>query len=322
MKKQVWLFTGIVLFFIFGWYFSQNYKVFFSPFQILSHDTIQKNLQGICVDENRKLEKSELLSRAMDSYFKHKWDKGGFDNIGSGGWEEECEYNHSCKVMLLPKMSLDDYVFMPNPEKRELSDRNRKEGASYRFLDNLFFNNKNADVAFPGFHVVTSRKAYFYPKDCCNILQKENLSRFDYPMVNTPDFLEERGLGQYFLKMKFVTENTIFIQKIALTNCGNYLPEKYAQINNQFSTKEMYTSAGNAMAVNDIKRNKNLSTKECTEWETAMLPDGLAEKLYKEKFNEIPNKSYNEYLDVLYLYEKYYDTVWNGEKFLSCMKQA
>lgn len=320
MKKQIWLFTGIVLLFISGWYFSQNYKVFFSPFQILSHDTIKKNLQGICVDENRKLGKSELLSRAMDSYFKHKWNKEVFDNIGSGGWEKECEYNHSCKVMILPKMNLADYIFMPKPEQRKLSDRNRQEGAPFRFLNNLFFNNQNNDGAFPSFHVVTSRKTYFYPKDCCNILQKENLSRFDYPLVNIPDFLEERGLGKYFLRMKFVTGNTIFIQKIVLNNCGNYLPDKYAQTNYQFSAKEMYTEAGNAMAVNDIKLDENLSIEHCTEWETAMLPGGLIERLYEKKINETPIASYNKYLDALYLYEKYYDTVWNGEKFFSCMK--
>ena len=76
--------TSVILFSI---YFFSNYRIFFSPFEILSNKAIEQNLQGICVDEGRKLNKEELLARGMTSYFRYLSQGRYYDEMNSE-WRE------------------------------------------------------------------------------------------------------------------------------------------------------------------------------------------------------------------------------------------
>ena len=69
MKKINRIFLVCIFFIIaFGFYY---FRIFLSPLQILSISEIEKNKQGICLAENRKLSEDELLNRGMQSYFKY-----------------------------------------------------------------------------------------------------------------------------------------------------------------------------------------------------------------------------------------------------------
>ncbi|WP_352340039.1 hypothetical protein, partial [Psychrobacter sp. 16-MNA-CIBAN-0192] len=49
-------------------FFLSKFQVFWSPFQILSYYDIEKNKQGICLAEGRRLYEKELFVRAMQGY--------------------------------------------------------------------------------------------------------------------------------------------------------------------------------------------------------------------------------------------------------------
>lgn len=83
-------------------YFFSNYRIFFSPFEILSNKTIEQNLQGICVDEGRKLSKEELLRRVLVSYFTHESSGQYFDDPSDYAWKDRCPTEKSCQLYMMP----------------------------------------------------------------------------------------------------------------------------------------------------------------------------------------------------------------------------
>ena len=95
--------TSVILFSI---YFFSNYRIFFSPFEILSNKTIEQNLQGICVDEGRKLSKEELLRRALVSYFAHESSGQYFDDPSDYAWKDRCPTEKSCQLYMMPAIEM------------------------------------------------------------------------------------------------------------------------------------------------------------------------------------------------------------------------
>ncbi|WP_193617661.1 hypothetical protein [Neisseria mucosa] len=108
-KITATILTSVILFLI---YFFNNYRIFFSPFEILSNKTIEQNLQGICVDEGRKLSKEELLRRALVSYFTHESSGQYFDDPSDYAWKDRCPTEG--RISFFQKMSATNRTNCPS----------------------------------------------------------------------------------------------------------------------------------------------------------------------------------------------------------------
>lgn len=179
--------------------FVKNYRVFQNPFQIISYENIEKNKQGICVDENRKLSREELLSRAMASYFDY-YRKWSFRNeAGDGRWREYCqdegETDKYCWIKEMPKWKIIDYL-----QKSKCLDR--KSLRKISFVDAM---SGMKTFQYPnsyGFMFYSDNDGYsFYPHDCCSIELLSELKPYHFPLNNTPEYFQERGIGNYFLRL-------------------------------------------------------------------------------------------------------------------------
>ena len=293
--------TSVILFSI---YFFNNYRIFFSPFEILSNKTIEQNLQGICVDEGRKLSKEELLRRALVSYFTHESTGQYFDDPSDYAWKDRCPTEKSCQLYMMPAIEMGDYIF--DKEKRISLLKTRNNGVTFSRADQFFPKNvRYQSHKLPFGFYASNRFSSFYPYDCCGIKEKSELLKSDYPFNGTPDLLEQRGLGNYFLDLKevdFTGERAeTYYRRYIINNCGLYLPEKYSSVTGNY-TKYMTTSYG-FLLTQDFTQSVSTPPTGCWKWIDGKPDDSVMNSL---------SKSFD--------YIFHYQTLWDGNDFYSCPK--
>ena len=105
---------------------------------------------------------------------------------------------------------MEDYIF--DKEKRISLLKARNNGVTFSKADQFFPKNvRYQSHKLPFGFYASNRFNSFYPYDCCGIKEKSGLLKSDYPFNGTPDLLEQRGLGNYFLDLKIVSEKLMFI---------------------------------------------------------------------------------------------------------------
>lgn len=281
-------------------YFFSNYRIFFSPFEILSNKTIEQNLQGICVDEGRKLSKEELLARGMTSYFKYLSQGRYYDDMNSE-WREYCPVDGACWLTSVGKASIAEYIF----DSRKRKFLNQDEGKKILFSNSglLFLSKNNPKINNDSFYsVIENSSVHFFPYKCCNINDRRDLTEDDFPFSGVPNYLEERGLGSYFLNTSSLhigkNNNLTYInKKYILSNCGDYLPEKYSVASPYSGTYEM--KAHNELYIPyknfEIYKKYIFDLNICSKWVNNNTP------LYKVDISNPEEK-----------------VIWDGQYLFSC----
>ena len=195
---------------IFSIFFVTHFQVFWSPFQILSHDDIKKNQQGICLAEDRQLDEKELFVRAMQGY----WDKRTHSVLRDTNYEGEVSY--TC-----PSQSRCEYWEIPEPlllEGYTKAILDRPDAADFRALMTDYFQavpfeqdsianlSQYNDGGFPYSILAVEDSIYsLIPSDCCQLLTDKHYSQAFIkkdPEQNTEQ--QQRGNGHYFIKVKDV----------------------------------------------------------------------------------------------------------------------
>ena len=140
-----------------------------------------------------------------------------------------------------------DYIF--DKEKRISLLKARNNGVTFSRADQFFPKNvRYQSHKLPFGFYASNRFSSFYSYDCCGIKEKSELLKADYPFNGTPDLLEQRGLGNYFLDLKIINSNLtdkmeVYYMRYIINNCGLYLPEKYSSVKGDY-TKYMTTDYG------------------------------------------------------------------------------
>ena len=149
------------------------FRIFLSPLQILSISEIEKNKQGICLAENRKLSEDELLNRGMQSYFKYlQTAKISLDEANEVQIPK-CPEN--CIITQLENYNLLDYLRLNklNYEENHKGKRIIPQGVKInsfpinQFGNYINFRNKQNNL----FSLYASQNRWddFYPNDCCEV---------------------------------------------------------------------------------------------------------------------------------------------------------
>ena len=189
-------------------FFIANYKVYWSPFEILSHSDIEQNQQGVCLAEDRKLDNQELFVRAMQSY----WDKRRHSALKDINYEGEilyrCRKQSLCEYWKIPEpLSLEDYTkaITNRPDaitlESLLTDYFDAELFEEGSRENLSQHNNGL---FPYSILALEHGRYsFLPSDCCQLLtDRRYASAFvkQDPEENIKQ--QQRGNGHYFIRVK------------------------------------------------------------------------------------------------------------------------
>ena len=231
-------------------FFFSNFQVFWSPFQILSHDDIKKNQQGICLAEDRQLDEKELFVRAMQGY----WDKRTHSVLRDINYEGEI-------IMRCQKQSLCEYWKIPEPlllGEYTKAILDRPDAADFRALMTDYFQaapfeqgsianlSQYNDGGFPYSILAVEQGSYsLIPSDCCQLLTDKQYSQAFIkkdPEQNTEQ--QQRGNGHYFIKVKDVLlsdtkaddnmkdpyhlrPSYIYSTIYPISNCGEFYGEYY-----------------------------------------------------------------------------------------------
>ena len=189
-------------------FFLSKFQVFWSPFQILSHDDIEKNQQGICLAEGRRLDEKELFVRAMQGY----WDKRTHSVLRDINYEGEvimrCQKQSLCEYWRIPEpLLLEDYTkaILDRPDatdfKALMTDYFQAAPFEQDSIANLSQYN---DGLFPYSILAVEDSTYsLFPSDCCQLLTGEKYSQAfikQDPEASTEH--QQRGNGHYFIKVK------------------------------------------------------------------------------------------------------------------------
>ena len=226
-----------ILFIIaFGFYY---FRIFLSPLQILSISEIEKNKQGICLAENRKLSEDELLNRGMQSYFKYlQTAKISLDEANEVQIPK-CPEN--CIITQLENYNLLDYLRLNklNYEENHKGKRIIPQGVKInsfpinQFGNYINFRNKQNNLF--SLYVSQNRRDDFYSNDCCKVNTLDFYKKNGLSLENAPKYWRSIGKGNFYLTIKYLsmdaddgTEITLDYETISLDNCGNI--DKY--INN------------------------------------------------------------------------------------------
>ena len=160
-----------ILFIIaFGFYY---FRIFLSPLQILSISEIEKNKQGICLAENRKLSEDELLNRGMQSHFKYlqtaKISLDEADEIQIPKCPENCIITQLENYNLLDYLRLNKLNYKENHKGKRIIPQEVKINSFpiNQFGNYINFRNKQNNL----FSLYASQNRWddFYPNDCCKV---------------------------------------------------------------------------------------------------------------------------------------------------------
>ena len=208
------------------------FRIFLSPLQILSISEIEKNKQGICLAENRKLSEEELLNRGMQSYFKYlQTAKISLDEANEVQIPK-CPKN--CIITQLGNYNLLDYLRLNklNYKENHKGKRIIPQGVKInsfpinQFGNYINFRNKQNNLF--SLYVSQNRWDDFYPNDCCEVNTLNFYKKNGLSLENIPKYWCSIGKGNFYLTIKYLsmdaddgTEITLNYKTISLDNCGN-----------------------------------------------------------------------------------------------------
>lgn len=230
-------------------FFLSRFQVFWSPFQILSHDDIEKNQQGICLAEDRRLDEKELFVRAMQGY----WDKRKHSVARNINYEGDafytCYNQSSCEYWKIPEpLLLEGYTkaILDRPDAIDFKSLMTDYFQAIPFEQDSIANlSQHNDGGFPYSILAAEDSIYsLIPSDCCQLLTDKLYSQAFIkkdPEQNTKQ--QQRGNGHYFIKVKDVSLSTAFFDDMndpyhlrphyihstiyPISNCGEFYGEYY-----------------------------------------------------------------------------------------------
>ena len=183
LKKINRIFLVCIFFIIVSTFY--YFRIFLSPLQILSISEIEKNKQGICLAENRKLSEDELLNRGMQSYFKYlqtaKISLDEANEVQIPKCPENCIITQLENYNLLDYLRLNKLNYKENHKGKRIIPQGVKINSFpiNQFGNYINFRNKQNNLF--SLYVSQNRRDDFYSNDCCK--------------VNTLDFYKKNGLS-------------------------------------------------------------------------------------------------------------------------------
>ena len=219
-----------ILFIIaFGFYY---FRIFFSPLQILSISEIEKNKQGICLAENRKLSEDELLNRGMQSYFKYlqtaKISLDEANEVQIPKCPKNCIITQLGNYNLLDYLRLNKLNYKENHKGKRIIPQGLKIGSFPINQFGNYINFRNKQNNWFSLYASQNRWDDFYPNDCCKVNTLDFYKKNGLSLENAPKYWRSIGKGNFYLTIKYLsmdaddgTEITLNYKTISLDNCGN-----------------------------------------------------------------------------------------------------
>ena len=215
------------------------FRIFLSPLQILSISEIEKNKQGICLAENRKLSEDELLNRGMQSHFKYlqtaKISLDEADEIQIPKCPEDCIITQLGNYNLLDYLRLNKLNYKENHKGKRIIPQGVKINSFpiNQFGNYINFRNKQNNLF--SLYVSQHIRDDFYSNDCCKVNTLDFYKKNGLSLENAPKYWRSIGKGNFYLTIKYLSmdaddgkEIKLDYETISLDNCGNI--DKY--INN------------------------------------------------------------------------------------------
>ena len=224
-----------ILFIIaFGFYY---FRIFFSPLQILSISEIEKNKQGICLAENRKLNEDELLNRGMQSYFKYlqtaKISLDEANEVQIPKCPKNCIITQLGNYNLLDYLRLNKLNYKENHKGKRIIPQGLKIGSFPINQFGNYINFRNKQNNWFSLYASQNRWDDFYPNDCCKVNTLDFYKKNGLSLENAPKYWRSIGKGNFYLTIKYLSMNagtgesiTLDYETISLDNCGN-IDKKY-----------------------------------------------------------------------------------------------
>ena len=247
MKKINKKFLICILFIIaFGFYY---FRIFLSPLQILSISEIEKNKQGICLAENRKLSEDELLNRGMQSYFKYlqtaKISLDEANEVQIPKCPENCIITQLENYNLLDYLRLNKLNYKENHKGKRIIPQGVKINSFpiNQFGNYINFRNKQNNL----FSLYASQNRWddFYPNDCCEVNTLDFYKKNGLSLENAPKYWRSIGKGNFYLTIKYLSINAdtgksiiLDYETISLDNCGNINKKYFNEKNNNDDLKK------------------------------------------------------------------------------------
>ena len=236
-----------ILFIIaFGFYY---FRIFLSPLQILSISEIEKNKQGICLAENRKLSEDELLNRGMQSYFKYlqtaKISLDEANEVQIPKCPENCIITQLENYNLLDYLRLNKLNYKENHKGKRIIPQGVKINSFpiNQFGNYINFRNKQNNL----FSLYASQNRWddFYPNDCCEVNTLDFYKKNGLSLENAPKYWRSIGKGNFYLTIKYLSINAdtgksiiLDYETISLDNCGNINKKYFNEKNNNDDLKK------------------------------------------------------------------------------------
>ena len=215
------------------------FRIFLSPLQILSISEIEKNKQGICLAENRKLSEDELLNRGMQSYFKYlqtaKISLDEANKVQIPKCPEDCIITQLGNYNLLDYLRLNKLNYKENHKGKRIIPQGVKINSFpiNQFGNYINFRNKQNNLF--SLYVSQHIRDDFYSNDCCKVNTLDFYKKNGLSLENAPKYWRSIGKGNFYLTIKYLSmdaddgkEIKLDYKTISLDNCGNI--DKY--INN------------------------------------------------------------------------------------------
>lgn len=230
MKKINKKFLICILFIIaFGFYY---FRIFLSPLQILSISEIEKNKQGICLAENRKLSEDELLNRGMQSYFKYlqtaKISLDEANEVQIPKCPKNCIITQLGNYNLLDYLRLNKLNYKENHKSKRIIPQGLKIGSFPINQFGNYINFRNKQNNWFSLYASQNRWDDFYPNDCCKVNTLDFYKKNGLSLENAPKYWRSIGKGNFYLTIKYLSmdaddgkEITLDYETISLDNCGN-----------------------------------------------------------------------------------------------------
>ena len=230
LKKINRIFLVCIFFIIVSTFY--YFRIFLSPLQILSISEIEKNKQGICLAENRKLSEDELLNRGMQSHFKYlqtaKISLDEADEIQIPKCPEDCIITQLGNYNLLDYLRLNKLNYKENHKGKRIIPQGVKINSFpiNQFGNYINFRNKQNNL----FSLYASQNRWddFYPNDCCKVNTLDFYKKNGLSLENAPKYWRSIGKGNFYLTIKYLSMDAddgksikLNYKTISLDNCGN-----------------------------------------------------------------------------------------------------
>ena len=247
LKKINRIFLVCIFFIIVSTFY--YFRIFLSPLQILSISEIEKNKQGICLAENRKLSEDELLNRGMQSHFKYlqtaKISLDEAHEIQIPKCPEDCIITQLENYNLLDYLRLNKLNYKENHKGKRIIPQGVKINSFpiNQFGNYINFRNKQNNL----FSLYASQNRWddFYPNDCCEVNTLDFYKKNGLSLENAPKYWRSIGKGNFYLTIKYLSINAdtgksiiLDYETISLDNCGNINKKYFNEKNNNDDLKK------------------------------------------------------------------------------------